>query len=152
MVQTSLMHNRHNGYIRYFTSTQRTKINPLKPEIKPYNIYKFSFYLAKNTPHFHYNDQSDNAVGGIIWESYRKRSTMCRRNVEFFIVKRGGTHSVSKPSNKTRPSQIINNIYHSSDKRMHAAALLTGNVSWWTFVLSSAPTSLLASTSGHKHQ
>jgi hypothetical protein len=27
------MHNRQKGYMRYFTSTQRTKINPLKPEI-----------------------------------------------------------------------------------------------------------------------
>jgi hypothetical protein len=60
------MLNRHKGYIQYFTSTQRTKINPSKPEIKTYNIYKFSFYLAENTSRLHYKDQSDNAVSGII--------------------------------------------------------------------------------------
>jgi hypothetical protein len=91
------MHNRYKGYIRYFISTQRKQINPLKPEINPYNIYKFSFYLAENTPHFHYKDQSDNTARGIIGiysENRTENEVQCVYEMQSSLLLKGMGHTV----------------------------------------------------------
>jgi hypothetical protein len=74
-----------------------THINPLKSKLV-WIIFNNSIPTAKETMHFHYEDQLVNSVWGnshcLLWDSYETHKHNMWENVELLIIK-AGVHTVT---------------------------------------------------------